>query len=145
MEKYEELKKHFEFYQLPNDSIEFLISLYISLQVFDDVKDLDHVNQDELDHTIWFLLTGIYTNKFAISHMHKLVPLLSNMVLKWHAANNAEKTGKHDEKSFVWRAGYYDIVLAVVEIVHGHQATSKIAHDVLSIYGESFADYKGEF
>jgi hypothetical protein len=66
-------------------------------------------------------------------------------LMKWHAANEAEAAKAHDERSFCWRAGYYEVILTVVVIIHGPEAAMKIARDVLSFYGETFADYSKEF
>jgi len=67
------------------------------------------------------------------------------MVLKWQASDVVEREGKADEKSFVWRAGYYDLVLASVQICHGPEIAIKMAPYVMALYGEKFEDYMREF
>ena len=62
-------------------------------------------------------------------------------LLKWQASDKAERDGRADAKSFMWRAGYYDLVLFVNLLCNGPSAP--IAP--LSLYGETLADYLKEF
>ena len=66
-------------------------------------------------------------------------------ILKWKASDEAERAGNPSAMSFVWRAGFYDVVLAVVQIVHGTDAAMQIAVNVMSLYGETLPDYMQEF
>jgi hypothetical protein len=45
----------------------------------------------------------------------------------------------------MWRAGYYDLVLLVIQICHGYEKALLAAPSVMSLYGETLADYLGEF
>jgi hypothetical protein len=60
-------------------------------------------------------------------------------------AMEAEASGKADERSFVWRAAYYDVVLLAVLLCHGQAAALDMAPVVMMMYGEPFADYREEF
>jgi hypothetical protein len=55
-----------------------------------------------------------------------------------------ERDGQACATSFVWRAGYYDLVLAAVQIEHGSQLAMDIGPVVLKLYGESLEDYMKE-
>jgi hypothetical protein len=66
-------------------------------------------------------------------------------ILKWQASDTVERSGNADAKSYVWRAGYYDIVLAVVQLCHGPVFAAQNAHIVLGLYGETYDDYMKEF
>ncbi len=130
---------------LPPSSVEWLLMIYQAIQVFDDVADGDEVTRQELDKTIWNMLVAMHQNQFWRLNQDALYPLLATMVLKWQASDIAERAGKADEKSFVWRAGYYDLVLAVVQICHGPEIAIKMAPYVMDLYGEKFEDYMREF
>ena len=130
---------------LPPSSVEWLLMIYQAIQVFDDVADGDEVTRHELDKTIWNMLVAMHQNKFWRLNQDALSPLLATMILKWQASDIAERSGKADEKSFVWRAGYYDLVLASVQICHGPEIAIKMASYVMDLYGEKFEDYIKEF
>ena len=74
-----------------------------------------------------------------------LVPMLSTMVLKWQASDVVEREGRADAKSFVWRAGYYDLILMAIQLCHGAQQALIMAPHVMELYGEKFEDYLMEF
>ena len=138
----ENLEKAFS---LPPAAVEWLISVYDSIQVFDDVADGDPVERSDLDAAIWNTLVGMPSNQFFLQNASALIPALGTMILKWQASDKAEREGKADAKSFVWRAGYYDLVLLAVQLCHGVGAAHKTAHQVMTLYGESFEDYMKEF
>ena len=141
----QDLIQHFQKLNLPNSAIEWLIMLFDCIQSFDDFADNDEVSRDNLNALIWNVLVAMPDNSFFTQHKSTLIPNISNMILKWQASDFVEKNGFADEKSFVWRAGYYDIVLAVVQICHGPQYAIENAHLVLNLYGENYEDYKKEF
>ena len=130
---------------LPSSAVEWLLMIYQAIQVFDDVADGDEVTRQELDKTIWNMLVAMHHNKFWRLNQDALSPLLSTMVLKWQASDVVERDGKADANSFVWRAGYYDLVLASVQICHGPEIAIKMAPYVMGLYGEKFEDYMREF
>jgi hypothetical protein len=84
-------------------------------------------------------------NSFWIANSHNLAPVVATAILKWQASDHVERTGKADAKSFVWRAGYYDVVLMAVALCHGTQEATKIAHEIMALYGEKLEDYMKEF
>jgi hypothetical protein len=138
----ENLEKSFS---LPPAAVEWLISLYDAIHVFDDYADGDEVTRENLDTTIWNTLVGMPSNPFFAQNAGALLPALGTMILKWQASDKVEREGKADEKSFVWRAGYYDLVLLTVQLCHGVAAAHKVSANVMSMYGENFQDYLKEF
>lgn len=132
-------------FSLPPAAVEWLISVYDSIQVFDDVADGDPVSRPELDAAIWNTLVGMPSNQFFIQNASALIPAMGTMVLKWQASDKAEREGKADAKSFVWRAGYYDLILLSVQLCHGASAAHRVAHHVMALYGENFEEYLKEF
>lgn len=129
---------------LSEEACEWLSALWDVIQVFDDFADGDAVDRDDLDGAIWNALIGMPANGFYQRNAHMLIPLMSVAVLKWKASDTVEREGGACATSFVWRAGYYDIVLAAVQIEHGTQAAMEIGHAVLKLYGESLEEYMKE-
>ena len=130
---------------LPAPAIDWLLMLYGAIQVFDDVADGDPVEREDLNAAIWNTLVGMNQNTFWIANSHSLAPIVATMILKWQASDQAERDGKADAKSFVWRAGYYDVVLMTVALCHGTKQATEKAQQVMELYGETFEDYLKEF
>jgi hypothetical protein len=139
------IRPHLERLSLPPAAVEWLDGLWSVIQVLDDVADADPVEQQALRGAIYTALVGLPSNAFFQAHSAALMPMLASSVLKWVAADDAERNGQADERSFVWRAGYYDVVLMVCLLVHGPEQAMRAARDVLSIYGETFTEYRQEF
>ena len=129
--------------ELPEDAIQWLKELWNVIQVLDDVADGDPIERKDSDAATWSCLAGMPSNPFYVQHQGWLLPAMSQMVLKWMASNVAEESGRADEKSYMWRAGYYDVVMTVTSLVHG--PSSEMAFKALSLYGETAQDYMDEF
>ena len=110
-----------------------------------DVADGDPVERKDLNATIWNTLVGMHQNAFFIANSHHLTPMLATMILKWQASDTAERNKQADAKSFVWRAGYYDLILMSVSLLHGAEYAATHGHHVMALYGEKFEDYMKEF
>lgn len=128
---------------LPEDASKFLLDLWDTIQTLDDWADGDHVTEKERDKAIWNALVGIQVNSFYARNQAMLIPALAQSVLKWMASDRAEKAGMADERSYMWRAGYFDVVCLVSSLVHG--PSSEMAWKALSLYGETCAEYMKEF
>ena len=130
---------------LPAPAVDWLLMLFEAIQVFDDVADGDPVEREDLNAVIWNTLVGMNQNVFWIANSHSLAPVVATMILKWQASDQAERAGQANAKSFVWRAGYYDVVLITVALCHGTQQATEKAQQVMELYGEAFEDYMKEF
>ena len=128
---------------LPSDAADYLCDIWGVIQFFDDVKDGD--NPDTLEKSLWAVLVKIPQNPFYVRNSYQLSSCSGLQILKWNAANTVEADGMHSEKSFSWRAGYYDLVLLVVQICHGAESVFGKEAEILSLYGESFENYELEF
>ena len=124
---------------LSHAALSLAVDLWALIQVFDDIEDGHAPKKDEASHALIASLVGLPTNDFYMLHKAAIAPALVVAVEKWKAANHAEKTGEHDAKSFMWRAGFYD-VLALICLLDG-----KPVIPALSLYGETFQDYMKEF
>ena len=146
MKSEEWLRENFvSVFELPNAAVEWLLMLWDSIQVFDDVADGDEVKRNDLDVVIWNTLVGMSQNQFWQANANSLMPVVATMVLKWQASDEAERDGKADAKSYMWRAGYYDVVLMVVTLCHPAKRAKELSRYVMELYGEKFEDYMKEF
>lgn len=137
---------HIRRLDLPAAAANWLLDVWQAFQLLDDVVDQDKpIERKELDVGIYRLLVRLPANPFYLAHAEALSTMLSSAVLRWKASDDAERASRADERSFVWRAGYYDIMLEVVRLCHGAETALAAARDVLSLYGENFADYRQEF
>lgn len=139
------LRSHFASLMLPPAAQEWLLMLWQAIQTFDDYADNDPVKRNDLDATIWNTLVAMPQNPFFAQHAAALLSALSVAILKWQASDRQERAGTVDARSFVWRAGYYDVVLLTVQLVHGPAAATAVSNKVLGLYGESLDDYMKEF
>lgn len=131
--------------QLPPAAVDWLLMLFEATQLFDDVADKDPIKREDLDSVLWATLIAMPSNPFYQANQVQLTTLLASYILKWQAADAAERSKQHDEISFVWRAGYYDVVLGVVLLCHGTTAAHQKAVEVMHMYGEKYEDYIKEF
>ena len=130
---------------LPVDAVKWLLDLFHAFQIFDDFADNDAVDRNDLNLLIWNTLVGMQQNPFYMANSYCLSSIVGLNILKWQASDTVERSGNADAKSYVWRAGYYDIVLAVVQLCHGPVFAAQNAHIVLGLYGETYDDYMKEF
>lgn len=130
---------------LPPHAAQWCVMLYEALQVFDDVHDGDPVTKDDLHSVIWFTLVAMPQNPFYAQHSKELSGVVAALIMKWHAANACEDAREADAKSFVWRAGYFDVVLLCATLAHGPVFAKQNAESILRLYGEDLDTYLGEF
>ena len=138
------LEEHFvNALDLPSVAVDWLLDLWQVIQVFDDAHDGDPVG--DVMPALWAALVSMPGNPFYQAHAPALQAAVATAILKWHAANEAEDAGQADERSFVWRAAYYDVVLLAVLLCHGQAEALRLAPTIMLMYGEPFAAYREEF
>lgn len=138
------LEEHFvNALDLPPAAADWLLDLWHVIQVFDDVHDGDPAG--DVMPALWGALISMPGNPFYVANAAALQAAVATAILKWHAANVAEAAGKADERSFVWRAAYYDVVLLAVLLCHGQAEALRLAPTIMLMYGEPFAAYREEF
>jgi len=125
---------------LSDDATTYLLDVWDLIQFFDDVYDGD--KPVDIYDAVMTAFIRLPTSPFHARYEAQLTPMLHGAILKWIAANRAEAEGRADARSFMWRAAYYDLVLFAFTVCHGHEEAMRYAETVLSIYGESFEDYK---
>lgn len=139
MSELQTLQKHLNGF--PADAAGFLCDVWRIIQVFDDIADGDDVARADLDAAIWSALIGLPDNPFFAAHRSTLVPVLACQIVKWQASDDAERGGLADARSYMWRAGFYDLVASVALLCFGVNE----AKAALYLYGETLDDYLKEF
>ncbi len=134
-----------ESFSIDGAAHDWLMALWNVIQVFDDMADGDHPDREDLMAAIGEALVLMPGNPFFRQNADALLPVLAVAIRKWKAADDVELRGKPCEMSYAWRAGFYDIVLAVVQLVHGREVAMDAAQYVMNLYGESYANYHEEF
>jgi hypothetical protein len=129
--------------QLPDDARAYLLTMFDLIQWFDDVVDGDPVTLEQSNKAIFAALYQLPTNPFFVRHREFLAPIVACAILKWQAADKAERDGKPSAMAFSWRASFYDVALACMSIVHGPDIGGAVS--VMQLYGEDFDAYKKEF
>lgn len=131
---------------LPQPAQDFLIMLWHTIQFFDDVVDSDkELDTGQIKGTLIDVLVRLPLNAFYIQNQASLIPVIANAILTWQASDLMERRGDANERSFVWRASYYQVVLQVYALAHGMDNAMADAEKILNLYGETYSDYKTEF
>jgi len=125
---------------LPAEAVDWLIDVWDVCQLLDDACDGDEIGRERAENAAWALFVRMPANAFWRANMANLMPVLAVQVLKWQAANSAEDEGEADARSYMWRAGYYDLVLLVCQLC-GLAQDPKF---ILSHYGETYFSYADE-
>ena len=131
---------------LPPDAVLWLLAVWDVFQGLDDWVDGTPVERSEQDREIWQVTVGMSANPFFVQYAGWLQPVVANAVLKWQAADFVERGGEREQlpKAYMWRAGYYDIVLQAVLMAHGNEAAVGLAPEVMRMYGETLDGYLKE-
>lgn len=130
---------------LPKAAVDWLLDFWDAIQFFDDVADNDAVTRAELNQALHAVLVGMPSNPFFIAHASSLLPAAATLIIKWQASDAAERAGEADARSYMWRAGYYDLIALATYLTHGHEVATEMARNSLGLYGESLEDYLKEF
>lgn len=131
-----DLSTNFDDLGLPAPAKAWLLDLWAVIHVLDDALDGDRAEPVWVARAAMAIFWDMPLNPFYRDNFAALQPVLRLQVLKWFAANDLEKAGLADERSYVWRAGYYDVVLMVCALCGCDQSAS-----ALLCYGETFAEY----
>lgn len=141
----EHLQTHFENLGIEENAIQWLLDVWDAIQLFDDIADGDDVKRSDLDKTLFNSFVGFNQNPFFSTNFHALNGLLNVALIKWQASDVAERDGEANAHSFMWRAGYYDLVVYCVVICKGYQFAQENSKYLMNMYGESYEEYMKEF
>lgn len=131
-----DLQTHFTTLGLPPEAQAWLLDLWNLTQVLDDAMDGDKADPAAVSGATWAIFQNMPLNPFFRQYTAILQPVLVLQLLKWEAANKVEALGMPNEKTYVWRAGFYDVVLMCC-----HLCGIEGGHACMEMYGETFAEY----
>lgn len=128
------------------DAIEFCTSLGFVSQVWDDLKDGDHVTDDDLNTAFRQMLFALPNNVFYREHFVTLQALMQAAVFDWYAANHMEEGSEQDCRvAYVLRDSLTRIVTMCAYLVGGPDWGKRISVEVCTrLYDESMEDYVKE-
>ena len=132
-----DLKAHFDTLGLATEAQAWLLELWNLTQVLDDAMDGDKAEPTSVSRATWAIFQNMPLNPFYREYAAILQPVLVLQLLKWEAANAIEALNTPNEKSYVWRAGFYDVVLMCCHLCGINGA----GHACMEMYGETFAEY----
>lgn len=132
-----DLSAHFTTLGLPEAAKSWLLDLWNLIQVMDDARDGDRASPGDVDRAVKAIFLTMPLNDFYRQFPAVLQPVMVLAALKWEAANEMEAKGLADEKSYMARAGFYDVVLMTCHLC----GIENVGHAVMEMYGETFADY----
>lgn len=116
--------------------------LYKIGQFWDDLIDRDkELTDGDIHSAMWAVLFDLNENPFFRKLMPELLPVIKNATIQWFAANKLEEKKEHIEKSYMLRAGFYNIVAHVVMLCNGAKYDFS---EVYKLYGEKLEDLKKE-
>ena len=124
----------------PAEASAFLLKLWDAIQFLDDVMDGDRPDLA----AIYTVLIELPADPFYAVHRGVLTGALVTQYHKWQAANAAERLKVSLDRAYMWRAGYYDVVLLVAALCLPRERTEALAVRILNLYGETLDDYKLE-
>lgn len=136
------LRNTFLSWGFPPDACIFLLKVWEAIQFLDDVKDGDPV--ENVDSGIYTLIAGLPGDEFLMRNHKMLTGALVTMYYKWQGANQCEQRKANLDIAYVWRAGYYDLVMLVAALCIPRAQCEALAPQVLALYGESREDYLKE-
>lgn len=129
--------------EFPPDAVDWLCDLWRVIQAFDDLADRAAPPLADIYAAGYAALIKMPGNSFFMARAGQLLPVMALQFVKWQVADQAERNGLADERSFVWRAGFYDLVMMVAILCFGPDRAAMMP--ILQMYGETFADYRKEF
>lgn len=124
----------------------WLALLWEAVQALDDWRDGDPVAPMQIEQAIHIVLHDLPAHPFFRRHAAYLLPHLSALVLKWRGANaiEAQRDREQYPKAFMWRAGYYDLVLMALALEAGPEHAGRMAAEVATLYGETIEEFTRE-
>lgn len=146
-------------FDMPLDARVFLLRLWNAVQFLDDVVDNDP-RTDAVDQ-VYNIMVGLLTDPFLDQHRAQLVGVIGSAFHKWAASHQVEVMAKSAgpetsddmratldralDVAFVWRASFYDVVMACAALSMPQETVKRMAPGLLSLYGERREDYRKEF
>lgn len=135
-----------EIYIGDKNTISLSLDLWDVCQCWDDLIDKTEITNDEINSTFLKCLIHIPTNPIAMA-MPELPYHIYNVFLRWRDSDEIERSSPTDDdlnKSYMLRAGVYDLFILIASKLYGDDHAKKISLTVRKHYGETLNNYKSE-
>lgn len=134
-----------EFYKGNQNAINLSLMLLEVAHTWDDLIDGDEVDKDSINRAFRYLIYDIPMNP-----VYKSIPGINdhmlNIYLRWRDATKMESEPNPDlEKTYMLRAGIYDMFLLIAYHLFGDEWAQEIGPKVRKLYGETLDSLKEEF
>jgi len=134
-----------EFYSGNQDAIALSFMLLEVAHVWDDLIDEDEVSKENIDKVFKYLIYDIPMNP-----IYKMIPGINshllNIFLRWRDATAMESKENPDlEKTYMLRAGIYDIFSIITYYLLGDEKAKEMGPKIRALYGETLEGLKEEF
>ena len=127
---------------LDPDAVKLCLELLYLANFYDDVYDGD--KPKDVYKALMIDMVSIRRNPFYLRFQDELNTLITSMSLQWIAANKLEEGKEHLEKSYMLRAGAYQIFAYCAFLCGGLDHYKNCGHEIYKLYGETFQDYSQE-
>lgn len=130
-----------EWFKGDADAVQFASLLWSATQEWDDVKDEGQAPSDAL---MFWLSFGMEVDPFYSRFAHLMRPCLMSSYLRWQASNVLDHEPDQVAKSYMLRAGIYDVWHMMAFIVGGHDWAVEIGPAIYREYGETVDELRKE-
>lgn len=132
-----------ELYSGNQDAINLSLMLLDVAHAWDDLVDGDEV--EDIDKIFRYLIYDIPMNP-----VYRIIPGINchllNIFLRWRDATTMESKEDRDlEKTYMLRAGIYDMFSIIVYHLFGDERAKEIGPKIRALYGETLQGLKEEF
>lgn len=124
-------------------AVNFATQMWEAMQDWDDLEDEGKTDHNRL--LAWMMIDKEYHPFFA-PNAHILRPAMLQVYLKWSASNVLDRGSRLDvAKSYMLRAGYYDVLHLIAYIVGGHDWAVSVGPEIYREYIETPDEIWSEF
>jgi len=132
-----------------HSATQFCLLFLQALNVWDDLIDKDNdVKDSHINDAFTICLVHIPKNRFYIAYQNELTPMIHNVILQWHNANELEKienSNNDKHKAWMLRAGVYQLFHYCTMLTGGEDWAKNIGPEVWRLYGETVEQHLEEF
>ena len=133
------------FYKGDADAVSLSMMLIEVCDIWDDLIDGDTVQNADIDRVFRYLIYDIPMNRVYMSIPGINCHLL-NVFLRWRDATNMEAEDAPDlEKTYMLRAGVYDMFSIIAFHLFGDEWAKEIGPSIRKLYGETLDSLRREF
>ena len=132
---------HLNHYIQNDDARQLLLNLWLVIQAWDDAED-----GDPHDHAPVYQRAMIDLPNNPLYQRCNLPLLIRQLWLDWTCANEFERNKEKDHlhKAYMLRAGFYRVMITLVDLTEGTASARRKAPMIWRCYGETYPEYEEE-